>query len=73
METGPFEIQAEHLLTIGKPVNSFRSLEIVIHAVFQRPDAAGREEQALLLSNRINNIETTPVSGMKADCLATAF
>ena len=42
------------------------------------PDCLGisgrfASDYALLLSNRINNIETAPVSGMKADCLATEF
>jgi hypothetical protein len=58
METGLFEIQAEHLRDHRQARQLLPVSRDVIHAVFQRPDAAGRDEQALLLSNRINNIET---------------
>jgi hypothetical protein len=65
METGLFEIQAEHLRDY-RQARLLPDSRSVIHPVFGRPDATGREPQPLL-HNRINNVEAVPVSGRESD------
>jgi hypothetical protein len=72
LETGLFEIQAEHLRDYRQARQLLPDSRDDIHAMFGRPDTTGQDPQALL-SNRINNIETAPVFGMKSDCPAIKF
>src|SRR6266487_2430763 len=62
METGLFEIQAEHL----RVRQLLRDSRDVMHAVFGRPAAPGQHPQPIL-DSRINNVEAVPRSERESD------
>ncbi len=66
METGLFEIQAEHLRDYRQARQLLRDSRDVMHAVFGRPAAPGQHPQPIL-DSRINNVEAVPRSERESD------
>src|SRR6516164_5786989 len=69
METGLFEIQAQHLYDYRQSRELLPNSREVIHAVFRRADSVSADPA----SNPLRNIETLSDSGMKADATALEF
>jgi len=69
METGLFEIQAQHLHDYRQSRQLLPNSRDVIHAVFRRTDSVSADPA----SNPLGNVETLPDSGMKADATALEF
>jgi hypothetical protein len=69
METGLFEIQAQHLHDYRQSRQLLPNSREVIHAVFRRTDSVS----AGPASNPVGNIETPLDSGMKDDATALEF
>src|SRR5262249_50150752 len=69
METGLFEIQAQHLYDYRQSRELLPNSREVIHAVFRRADSVSADPG----SNPLRNIETLSDSGMKADATAPEF
>jgi hypothetical protein len=70
METGLFEIQAEHLRDCRQNRQLLSDSRDVIHTVFRRADSLGAHAVSL---NTMSDTETVPDSGMKADLPAVEF
>ena len=69
METGLFEIQAQHLYDYRQSRELLPNSREVIHAVFRRADSVSADPA----SNPLRNIETLSDSGMKVDATAVEF
>ncbi len=70
METGLFEIQAEHLRDYRQNRQLLSDSRDVIHAVFRRSDFISAHAAS---QNDMSKIETVPSSGMKVDAPAIEF
>jgi hypothetical protein len=70
METGLFEIQAEHLRDHRQSRHVLLDSRDVIHAAFRRTDSISTHAA---LRNALNNLETVPDSGKKADIDTVGF
>jgi hypothetical protein len=69
METGLFEIQAQHLRDYGQNRQLLPNSREVIHTVFRRAESASGDAASLSAVN----IKTLPGCGMKADATAVEF
>jgi hypothetical protein len=69
METGLFEIQAQHLHDYRQSRQLLPNSREVFHAMFRRTDSVSADPA----SNALGSIETLPDSGMKADATALEF
>jgi hypothetical protein len=69
METGLFEIQAQHLPDYRQGRKLLPNSREVIHAVLRRTDSVGADPAP----NPLRNIETPPDSGKKGDAIAIEF
>ena len=70
METGLFEIQAEHLRDYRQNRQLLSDSRDVIHAVLRRGDSISAQTVS---QDDMNNVETVPSSGMKVDASAVEF
>jgi hypothetical protein len=70
METGLFEIQAEHLRDYRQNRHVLPDTRDVIHAVFRPIDSASAHR---IPHNDLSKLETMPKSAMKADATAVEF
>jgi hypothetical protein len=69
METGLFEIQAEHLLEYRQARQLLPNCPDVIHATFERTDPVGGELHARS-QKALNKIPAGATFGLNSDCLA---
>jgi hypothetical protein len=70
METGLFEIQAQHLHDYRQSRQILPNSREVIHAVLRRADSASTDGAS---RNSVSNIEMLTGSGMKADAIPLEF